>query len=67
MQYTNSQMTQLIDEHIHSERDRALLKRRLIDGVRFEPLAEEFDLSVRHTKTIVTQAKEILFALIIAL
>jgi AraC-like DNA-binding protein len=63
MQYTNSQMTHLIDEHIHSERDRALLKRRLIDGVRFELLAEEFDLSVRHTKTIVKQAQEILFAL----
>lgn len=67
MHYTNSQMTQLIDEHIHSARDRALLKRRLIDGIRFEPLAEEFDLSVRHTKTIVKQAQEILFALIIAL
>ena len=39
MHYTNSQMTQLIDEHIHSARDRALLKRRLIDGIRFEPLA----------------------------
>lgn len=67
MHYTNSQMTKLIDEHIHSARDRALLKRRLIDGIRFEPLAEEFDLSVRHTKTIVKQAQEILFALIIAL
>lgn len=40
MQYTNSQMTQMIDEHIHSERDRVLLKRRLIDVIRFEPLAE---------------------------
>lgn len=27
--YTNSQMNILIDEHIHSERDRRLLKRRL--------------------------------------
>lgn len=62
--YTNSQMTVLIDEHIHSERDRRLLKRRLIDGICFEPLAEEFDLSVRHTKEIIYRAQEILFLLI---
>ena len=38
----------LIDEWIigkNSERDRAILKRRLLDGVCYEPLAEEFDLS----------------------
>jgi hypothetical protein len=62
--YTNSQMTVLIDEHIHSERDRRLLKRRLIDGICFEPLAEEFDLSVRHTKEIIYRAQEILFLLL---
>ena len=51
--YTNSQIAALIDEHIHSERDRALLKRRLIDGICFEPLAEEFGISTRHCKTLV--------------
>jgi AraC-like DNA-binding protein len=51
--YTNSQIAALIDEHIHSERDRALLKRRLIDGICFEPLAEEFQISTRHCKTLV--------------
>lgn len=52
-EYTNSQIAGLIDEHIHSERDRRMLKRRLIDGVCFEPLAEEFELSVRQTKHII--------------
>lgn len=51
--YTNSQISALIDEHIHKERDRALLKRRLIDGICFEPLAAEFDISPRHCKTLV--------------
>lgn len=46
IEYTNSQISAVIDEHIHSERDRAILKRRLIDGICFEPLAEEFDMSV---------------------
>ena len=61
MQYTNSQIKSLIDEWIHSERDRAILYRRLVDGVSFERLAEEFDLSVRYTKTIVYKNEQILF------
>lgn len=51
-EYGNSEIRTLIDEHIHNERDRALMKRRLCDGVLFEPLAEEFDLSVQRTKAI---------------
>lgn len=51
--YTNSEIILAIDEKIHSERDRAILKRRLVDGICFEPLAEEFDLSVRQVKNIV--------------
>ena len=58
MEYTNSQIRRLIDEHIHNERNRAILKRRLIDGVCFEPLAEEFDLSVRQTKNIIYREQE---------
>lgn len=62
MEYTNSRISELIDEHIHSERDRAILKRRLIDGITFEMLAEEFSMSVRQIKAIVYKAQEILFA-----
>lgn len=59
--YSNSQIEEIIDEWIHSERDRAILKRRLIDGICFEPLAEEFGLSVRQVKNIVYHAQERLF------
>ena len=52
-EYSNSEITRLIDEYIHNERNRAILKRRLIDGICYEPLAEEFDLSVRQVKNIV--------------
>jgi hypothetical protein len=57
-EYTNSEIAHLIDEHIHSERDRKLLKRRLIDGICFEPLAEEFKISVRQCKNIVYKCTE---------
>lgn len=60
-EYTNSQIANLIDEYIHSERDRNILKRRLIDGLTYERLAEEFDLSVRQTKKIVYKSEELLF------
>lgn len=55
---SNSDIINLIDEWIRSERDRAILKRRLIDGICFEPLAEEFDLSVRRIKDIVYKGEE---------
>lgn len=60
-EYTNSQIATLIDEYIHSERNRNILKRRLIDGICFEPLAEEFDLSVQHTKSIVYREQDKVF------
>lgn len=51
----------LIDEWIFSERDRMILKRRLLDGICYEPLAEEFDLSVRQVKKIVYKSQEKIF------
>nr|DAG75029.1 MAG TPA: antitermination protein Q [Caudoviricetes sp.] len=57
----NSVIAALIDEKIHHERNRRLLKRRLIDGICFEPLAEEFDLSVRQTKNIVSRGTKQIF------
>lgn len=55
-----TKLERLIDEFVYDERDRAMMKRHLIDGVKFEPLAEEFELSVRHTKTIVKARKDFL-------
>lgn len=62
MEYTNSQIKALIDEYIHSERDRSILKRRLIDGICFEPLAEEFDMSDRQVRNIVYRCEKIIFS-----
>ena len=59
---SRSEIGHLIDEWIFSERDRAVTKCRLLDGVTFDRLAEEFDLSPRHVKTIVYKAQAKLFA-----
>jgi len=55
-----SQIHALIDEWIYSERDRKILKRRL-DGLTYEALAAEFDMSVRQVKNIVYKAGDRLY------
>jgi len=58
---SRSQLEELIDEWIvgkNGERNRAILKRRLIDVLTYEQIAEEFDLSVRQTKTIIYKEEQ---------
>lgn len=60
---SRSEWERLIDEWVigrNAERDKAILKRRLLDGICFEPLAEEFEMSVRQTKTIVQKSIDII-------
>lgn len=52
-----SQIEHLISEWIHDQRDRELVRRRLLDGIIFERLAEEFGLSVTQVKTICYKAQ----------
>lgn len=61
MEYSNSQIKGIIAEYIHSERDRRLLCRRLVDKVTLEKLAEEFDLSVSQVKRIVRKGSSTVF------
>lgn len=51
--WSNSAFSALIDEHINSERDRSILRRRFLDGLTFEALASEHDMSVSQIKRIV--------------
>ena len=55
---SNSELNYLIDQWIRSERDRAIIKDRLINGLTFERLAEKHDMSVRQTKNIVYKSME---------
>lgn len=59
---SRSELETLIDEWILNERNRRILKRRLLDGIYYEPLAEEFELSVRQVKNIVYKNEDILFS-----
>lgn len=58
---SRSQWEELIDEWIFNERDRDILKKRLLDGLTFERLAERFDLSTQRVSDIVYKSQAKLF------
>ena len=59
---SRAEIESLINEWILNERNRKILKRRLIDHICYEPLAEEFDLSVRQVKNIVYKGEDKIFS-----
>ena len=61
MDYSNSQIIHIIDEYIHSERDRKIMVDRLVNGICYEPLAERYDLSIAQIKRIVYKCQTIIF------
>lgn len=50
---SRTEAEKLINEWIFNARGRDILKRRILDGISFEELAEEFHLSTQRTKVIV--------------
>jgi hypothetical protein len=55
---SHSQLEKIIDEWILNERNRKILKRKLLDEITFDNLAEESELSVRQTQYIVHDGRE---------
>jgi DNA-directed RNA polymerase specialized sigma24 family protein len=55
---SKQQVLDLIDAYIFNERNRQIVIRRLIDGVGYEDLADEYGLSVNQVKTISYKAIE---------
>ena len=55
LQASKSTLIRAIDELTgqNAERDRRILYRKLIDGLTFERLAEEFQLSPNHVQRVV--------------
>ncbi len=57
---TRTTIVNLVNDTVLSARDRALVLRRLADGIRMEQLAEEFELSVPQVKRIIYRAEDAL-------
>lgn len=45
---SNTELSRIIDDWIKNERDRNIMKRKLIDGITYERISEEYDLSVKQ-------------------
>lgn len=60
---TRKILEQIIDDNIigyKAERNRKIIKRKLCDGITYEKIAEEFDMSVRQIKKILCDNKKII-------
>ena len=60
---SNTDLQHIIEEWIKNERDRGIMKRRLIDGITIEKLAEEYDLSVKQVHRLTMKYSEYLYSL----
>ena len=61
---SRTEIEHLVDEWIvgrNAERNRLILKDRLINGLTFEKLAEKYDLSTQSAKAIVYKCQDKLF------
>ena len=58
---TTNDIIELIDQRVLNERDRKLLRRRYLDGITYEQLAEEFDLSRTQVCNIVYKYQKRIF------
>jgi hypothetical protein len=64
---TNEDIAKAIDSWIHSERDRIILKKRLIDGYTFQKISDhlhdehKIELSVRQLKNVIPRLEQKLF------
>lgn len=47
-----------IGEHVHNEKHRRILQRKLVDGVTYERLAEDEEMSVRGVQYMVQRYKK---------
>lgn len=61
MEYTNTQIRDLIAEHIHNSADRRMLELRLIDGMSFEAIGFEMGMTTKTVRLRIHKGEEILF------
>lgn len=59
--YSNSEISAVIDEYIHNDKHREIMKTRLIDGWTYEHIGEAYDMSERQIKRIVYRCEDIIF------
>lgn len=57
----NSVINHIIDEYVHSERDRHIMKRYLCDEISMFEIADELDISFKTVQRAVTKNETTIF------
>lgn len=58
--YKNSDMCAAIEEYVHNQRHRELLRLRFCEGLTYEEIAEAVSFSPQHVRYICKQYKHLL-------
>lgn len=61
-EYSTDEMSTIIDQYIHHERNRKILKLRYLDGLTYEKIAEhpEIDLTRNQVRNIIYKSQAVL-------
>ena len=59
--YSNFRLREIVEEFIHSERDRRILIRKYCDKRTIDQLEEEFQMSTSQIKRIITRNGDTVF------
>ena len=60
VELTNTEINHLISEHIHSERDRQIMRLRMVDGLTYERIAEAVSMSPAQIIRIVKRCRKVI-------
>lgn len=60
-EYSNTEISHIIDEYIHNALYRDILKSRYIDGLTYEAIAEKYDRTSRQISNIIYKHEDIIF------
>ena len=61
MEYTNSQIRDLIMEHVHNQVDRKMAYDRLVNGLTFEKISGIYELDVKTVRKRIHRCEEEIF------
>lgn len=58
--YSNHRVREVIDEYIHSSRDRALILDNMVDGLSYDELAWKYQIAYESVRDVMRKGKEAL-------
>ena len=58
--YSNARVREVIDDYIHSSRDRALILDSLVDGLSYDELAGKYQIAYESVRDVMRKGREAL-------